>query len=488
MKVLLSGAIAALLMFSVNAQGKELVADSGFAARSLKNCNTDLRYLNQVIGWQVKWPRQWQGVVSSGVESADDAFNTWSKAPVAIEQAVEKLKLGISSKQMAPRAVVLRVQQQVRDLTSTLTDKNSKYSFNNLDNEKAIKWNSLVRNSIAPAVLAFDSFLEKEYLPASSSNPSLTQIKGGEECFYEAVFSWTTLKLSQNEIEEVGKRLLKASRLQLLATGKQGDTVKSILQQLREQTGSIQTNAKQLITISEQALMRADDQMLVSFSKKANAEFQVTEMPKYMQDSAPAGYYGKAQGKSPARYIINSSRPNERRLMAEVIAFHEGVPGHHLWSTYPRAKPSSGYNSGILEGWALYAEYLADEMGLYSSTFDRQGMITKHLWTSTRLIVEPGLHLRGWSREDAIEFMLENTVMSRTEIEIEVDRYIAMPGQSLSYMLGADLILSERKRAKDILGKSFELAAFHDVILAAGVRTLPKVREDIRAWVRKTKG
>lgn len=208
-------------------------------------------------------------------------------------------------------------------------------------------------------------------------------------------------------------------------------------------------------------------------------------MPKYLQASAPAGYYVRAQGNTPARYIINSSRPNERRLMAEVIAFHEGVPGHHLWSTYPRKKASTGYNSGILEGWALYSEYLADEMELYSSTYDRQGMITKHLWAASRLIVEPGLHLRGWSREDAIRFMMENTVMSRTEVEIEVDRYIAMPGQSLSYILGADLILSERKSARNIMGNLFDISEFHDVILEPGVRSLPQVREDIRAWVQQ---
>jgi uncharacterized protein (DUF885 family) len=173
--------------------------------------------------------------------------------------------------------------------------------------------------------------------------------------------------------------------------------------------------------------------------------------------------------------------------MAEVIAFHEGIPGHLHWSSNHKKEPSSGYNSGILEGWALYSEYLADEMDLYSTTYDLQGMITKHLWAASRLIVEPGLHLLGWSRENAIHFMIENTVMSRTEIEIEVDRYIAMPGQSLSYILGADLILSERKRARDILGNVFDISEFHDVILESGVRPLPQVRKDIRAWVQVTK-
>jgi uncharacterized protein (DUF885 family) len=287
-----------------------------------------------------------------------------------------------------------------------------------------------------------------------------------------------------NEIEEIGSRFLKESRAQLLATGKKGETIKNILTVLRTKTENNHTTAKELIAISEMALVRAHDKTSLSFSKRTTKEIVVHEMPKYMQASAPAGYYGRAKGNMPARYIINPSRPNERRLMAEVIAFHEGMPGHHLWSTYPRKNPSTGYNSGILEGWALYSEYLADEMDLYSSTYDRQGMITKHLWAASRLIVEPGLHLRGWSREDAIRFMMENTVMSRTEVEIEVDRYIAMPGQSLSYILGADLILSERNNARNIMGSLFDISEFHDVILGPGVRTLPQVREDIRTWVQ----
>lgn len=169
--------------------------------------------------------------------------------------------------------------------------------------------------------------------------------------------------------------------------------------------------------------------------------------------------------------------------MAEVIAFHETIPGHHLFYTYPQQPAGSHTNAGIIEGWAIYAEYLADEMGLFSSTLDRQGMIAKHLWAASRLLVEPGLHLHHWSREQAIQFMLDNTLLSRMEIEIEVDRYIAMPGQSLSYMLGANLIMDERERAHAALGKKFDIAAFHHVILAPGGRPLPVVRADIRRWV-----
>ncbi|MFT7561134.1 MAG: hypothetical protein ACI93R_003059 [Flavobacteriales bacterium] len=153
---------------------------------------------------------------------------------------------------------------------------------------------------------------------------------------------------------------------------------------------------------------------------------------------------------------------------------------------YPRgtlASDAQSGTSGLSEGWAIYAEYLADEMGLYSSTLDRQGMMAKHLWAASRLIVEPGLHLRGWSREQAIAFMMKNTVMSRTEIELEVDRYIAMPGQSLSYILGSDLIMFERKRAREIMGSRFDIKEFHNVVFGSGLRSLHEVRADIRNWV-----
>ena len=484
MKKSLITCIITLIAFCANAQNPPLVADSGFARQALENCKTDLRYLNQVIGWQVKWPRQWQSVIAAEPETVEEATRMWSQVPAALKLATATLRSGISSEETAPRAVVIRVQQQVRDLLSDLTKVNSKYTFKSIENLHAKEWNALVREDIVLALVNFEEFLHKEYLPIIRLSPGLSELKGGNKCFTDAVTWWTTLNPSVSEIEQIGKRFIRESRAQLLATGKQGDTVESLLQDLRSKVNDNRTSANELLTISEVALSRAHDKTLLSFSKRAEKKIIVEEMPKYLQASAPAGYYGRAQGNTPARYIINPSRPNERRLMAEVIAFHEGVPGHHLWSVYPRKKPSTGYNSGILEGWALYAEYLADEMDLYSSTYDRQGMITKHLWAASRLIVEPGLHFRGWSREDAILFMMENTVMSRTEIEIEVDRYIAMPGQSLSYILGADLILSERKSAQDTMGTLFELSAFHDVILESGVRTLPEVRDDIRAWVK----
>ena len=461
----------------------KLVADSGFAAPALAKCNTDLRYLNQVVGWQVAWPRRWQGVVARGAPAAATGIQEWIVAPKAIAASIDQLRLGISRNQTAPRPVVIRVHQQVRDLLVMLKQSHSKYLFTDTSNSAANEWNNLVQHEVVPAVSSFEQFLRREYLPASQQSPGLYMLKGGAECFANAIAWWTSLSPELKDVDRIGWLYLNDSMAELLATGQLSDTAEGMLAQLREKMANDQTTTHELIAVSKSALVRAEESLPHVFSQKVLQPIVVEEMPGYMQGSAPAGYYGGAEGNTPARYIINTSRPNERRLMAEVIAFHEGIPGHHLWNAYPRGKPVEFNNSGLSEGWAIYAEYLADEMGLYGSILDRQGMIAKHLWAASRLIVEPGLHLNGWSREKAIRFMLNNTVMSRTEIEIEVDRYTSMPGQSLSYILGANFILTERRRAQKILGSRFKLAEFHDVILLGGGRPLPQVRDDIGAWL-----
>jgi uncharacterized protein (DUF885 family) len=475
-----------LLMSCASVQAPPLVANSGRAASALEHCQTDLRYLNQVLGWQGEWPSQWQAVVKAGSGQADQAIVRWSEASLALTSATDKLRMGISRHDTAPRIVALRVHQQVQDLVNELSTSSSTYTFNNLEHKNASNWNSLIKNEITQAVSAFEVFLHDEYLPATHEAPGLASVKGGAQCYSNAVEWWTGLKLAPDEIEKIGWRVLNDTRAEMAATGINGETLNDTLQRLRTSYKDNETSAEELIEVSEAALERAQNRTLTAFLKQASKGILIKKLPLQMQASFPAGRYVKSPDNEPASYVINPSRPNERRLMAEVIAFHEGIPGHHLWAAYPRETPADTYKSGVhglLEGWAIYSEYVADEMGLFSSKFDRQGMIAKHLWAASRLIVEPGLHLRGWSREKAITFMLDNTVLSRTEIEIEVDRYIAMPGQSLTYILGSDLIMSERERARKIMGNAFDIREFHDVVLRAGSRPLPKVRDDIRAWV-----
>ena len=488
MRVILIVALAVLL--NACAHQQPLIADSGFAAPALEKCHTDLRYLNQVSGWQVEWPLRWQAIINAQSGITHESIAYWSAVPRALESTISKLRSGIVQEETAPRFVALRVHQQVSELADELKSSHSRFLINGTQRKGAKQWNALLGNKLRVAIAEFEVFLRKEYLPNTRTVPGLSNIKEGSQCFANAITWWTGLNLKQEDIESIGNRMLKETKAALAVTGEDAESVDDILIRLRLSAKNNHTTEQSLIAISESALVRAQQKTLSVFSKQASDGLLVKAMPLHIQAASPAGRYRGVSENSPAMYLINPSRANERRLMAEVIAFHEGVPGHHLWFSFPREAAAIDYESGLsgtVEGWAIYAEYLADEMGLFSSTLDRQGLITKHLWAASRLIVEPGLHLRGWSRERAVNFMLENTVMSRTEIEIEVDRYIAMPGQSLSYMLGADLLLSERARARAQLGAAFDLIEFHDIVLKTGTRPLKKIQEDIRNWLSYTK-
>lgn len=466
---------------------KALVADSGYARSALQNCKTDLRYLNQVLGWQARWPSQWQAIANADPAEAEKSLQYWASAPHAIRSNIEELLLGIQTQQTAPQAVVLRIHQQLTSLKDELAAENSKYLFTQSKHPQAIAWNVFINKEMFPAIKQFTEFIQQQYLPNTSEAPALFDKSGNKKCFAQAATWWTSLVLPSETIEQIGWRYLNQTRAELSRSSDSDESLEQLFDKLRNINTHNKTSSAELITLSTKALHRAKQKIDTVFLHNSTQALTVVELPQHLQAAFPAGHYTASRDKTTAaRYVINPSRPDDRRLMAEVIAFHEGVPGHHLWASYPRdgaSIPSGPGHSGLAEGWAIYSEYVADELGLYSSNYDRQGMMAKHLWAASRLIVEPGLQLHGWSRQRAIDFMKQNTLMSATEIELEVDRYIAMPGQSLSYILGANIILSERERARQILGRQFDIKQFHHVVLEPGLRSLAEVQADIRKWV-----
>src|SRR5690606_19909807 len=209
---------------------------------------------------------------------------------------------------------------------------------------------------------------------------------------------------------------------------------------------------------------------------------EVAEIPDFLAADAPYAYYcpPAVDRSRPGTYLINTPDPEgASRTEAESIAFHEAIPGHHLQiaisqelDDLPEFQRHDG-STAYVEGWALYAERLADEMGLYSGPLDRLGMLTADSWRSARLVVDTGLHALGWSRQQAIDYFTEHTPVPLEQIAPEVDRYLAIPGQALSYKVGQLEIQRVRARAEAELGDRFDLAAFHDVVLGSGAVTLP---------------
>jgi uncharacterized protein (DUF885 family) len=455
-------------------------AGAGFGAAGIRNCRTDLLYLNQLFGWQVGWQREWEPLAGAPDAAVREAVARWRTAPAALradEAALAETARGGPG--AAPRVIVERVLAEVDDLASALR-RGAPPLRPGVDPALRREWEALFAAEIAPAVERYRDFLRDRYLPIAGASAGLSGTADGPRCFRQAVRTFTSLDLPAEEIERIGRRLLRETEAELarLYGAGVGD-VRRVLATLRD-TREEGFGHERLMTLSRGAIARATAAMPRMFSGRATQPVAVEALPAPMEASAAAGFYRSAGGGRPAAYVINLSRPGERRLMAEVIAFHETLPGHHARAAL--GLPAGDFNSGFAEGWGIYAEYLADEMGLYSSRLDRAGMMAKHLWAASRLVVEPGLHLHGWTRERAVAFMRAHTALTDAEIAVEVDRYIATPGQSLSYMLGYDRIANARRYAERVLGRRFDLRRFHDIVLGPGSRPLDRMHADVVRW------
>ena len=476
----LAAAAFLLLAGTAAASAEPVEAGAGLGAAGLAGCRSDLLYLNQLFGWQMSWQRQWAPLRNAPDPALREAIAFWRGAPAALRRDEEALERTIRTRTgAAPRIVVERVLAELDDLVSTLRAGAPPLRAG-ADPALRNAWSALFADEIAPEVARYRDLLRDRYLAVASPAAGLSDTPGGPDCFRRAVRYFTTVDRPPQAFERLGARLLGESEAALARLyGIDRRRLPRLLARLRA-TSEPGFTPERLIALSSAAIARATAAMPRMFSRPVVHPVVVEPLPAAMEASASAGFYRPAEGDRPAAYVINLSRPQDRRLMAEVIAFHEALPGHH--SQAGLELPVGAFNSGFAEGWAIYAEYLADEMGLYSGRLDRAGMMAKHLWAASRLIVEPGLHLHGWTRERAMAFMRRHTALTDAEIAVEVDRYIATPGQSLSYMLGYERIASARHYAERRLGREFDLRRFHDVVIGRGGRSLDRVYADVVRW------
>ena len=249
---------------------------------------------------------------------------------------------------------------------------------------------------------------------------------------------------------------------------------------------------EQVEATARDALARASAAMPRFLGRLPRTSCEVKRIEPHEEKDAPIAYYRQpaVDGSRPGAYYVNTYHPETRpRFESESLAFHEAVPGHHVqialaqeMSYVPAFRKHLGVTA-FVEGWGLYAERLADELNLYSSPLTRMGRLSMEAWRAARLVVDTGIHALGWSRADAVRFLLENTTMAANNIENEVDRYIGWPGQALAYKLGELEILRLRTKAQHALRARFDLGRFHDVVLGNGAVSLPALSREIDRWL-----
>jgi uncharacterized protein (DUF885 family) len=353
---------------------------------------------------------------------------------------------------------------------------------------------AVVEDEINPAIRRYCDFLRNEYLPAARDSITATDTPGGEACYAATVRFHTSLALSPEEIHETGLREMERLHEEMRVIGGRSFGINEptkLLQHVRTAPAHRFSSEQEILAYARAAVERGRAAAPEVFGIIPEAEVVVVPYPAYLKLTG-AGLYtsGSPDGSLPARYEIGTYDPkNLGRAGVEAIAFHETYPGHHLQRAValeqPGLHPALRYLwiSGTGEGWAVYTERLADEMGLYSSDVSRVGQLLHEVHLAARLVVDPGMHALGWTRQQAIDYLLENTTLSEGEVIYEIDRYIAFPAQAVSYMVGSLEIQRLRRLAEERLGDRFDIRSFHDAVIEDGTVTLEMLRRKIEDWI-----
>ncbi|HET9614686.1 MAG TPA: DUF885 domain-containing protein [Candidatus Limnocylindrales bacterium] len=361
---------------------------------------------------------------------------------------------------------------------------------------------SSVERDIRPAFARYRAFLVDELAPVARSDdqPGMLGVPGGADGYARVVRAHTTLELSPDEIHRIGLAETDRIDAEFADLGREmfgtGDR-RAVIARLRSDPDLHFRTGAEVRAVAEATLARANAAIPKWFGRLPRADCVVVEIPEHEARHSTIAYYREpaADGSRPGSYYVNTTEPATRpRYEAEVLGFHEAVPGHHLQiaiaqelADLPAFRRYAG-PTAFIEGWGLYTERLSAEMGLYSGPLDRFGVISFDAWRASRLVVDTGLHALGWSRDAAIAFMLDHTALAENNIVNEVDRYLALPGQALAYKLGQLEIRRLREDARAALGDRFDIRAFHDVVLgqgAVGLGTLASIVDD---WLRASDG
>ncbi len=356
----------------------------------------------------------------------------------------------------------------------------------------------LVEKSVRPALVRYHAYLEKNVLPSArgADAEGLGGLPQGQACYEAQIRRYTTVEKTADQIHQTGVAELDRINAEMAALGKKLFRARSFaatVKKLRTDRSLYFSDAESIVKKAETALGAARAKIPEFFGVLPKADCVVLPTPDYEAPTSTIAYYRQPNpdGSKPGEYFVNTYKPETRpRFEAEVLAFHESIPGHHLQiaisqelSAMPAFRKHAGMTA-FVEGWGLYTERLADEMGLYTGDLDRLGMLSFEAWRAARLVVDTGLHAKGWTRARAQKLMLDRTALTEINVKNEVDRYIVWPGQALAYKTGQLEIFRLRAWAKKELGEKFRLRDFHDVVLGRGAVSLPVLELQVKDWVR----
>ena len=469
------------------------------------SCGLDDWTVDPLGGPQVEFMNveSYQPVRTSAEAAA--MVNRWAAMGPFLDAHVANLSSGLGSGKVSVKVGVEKVVDEIQDL---LGKPDAEWPLLRPLGEPHEGWSkdesnrfregltSAVKTSVRPAFARYLEFLRAQVLPRArpQEKPGILHVEGGLEAYQQLIRVHTSLDLTPQELHQTGLNEVAKINGEMEELGEKVFGTRDrrlILQKLRGDSSLYFSSRDEVAETAEKALERARAAIPKWFGRLPKTGCEVVRMAEHEEKHSTIAYYRPpaADGSRSGRYYVNTSEPQTRpRYEAEALAYHESIPGHHLQIAIAQELqgiPEFRKNSGVtafIEGWGLYSERLSDEMGLYSSDLDRVGVLSYDSWRACRLVVDTGMHALGWSRTQAIDYMIENSALAKNNIVNEVDRYIAWPGQALAYKTGQLEMLKLRRRAERKMESRFEVRAFHDALLGDGAVPLQTLREILEAY------
>lgn len=476
------------------------------------------RYEDRVEGYRFHWfllpLNQREGIQTSDdladalrfetLKDYEDWIARMRAFPVLMDQTIAVMRQGIRERMVHPKVIMQRIPAQIDKQLVTDPAQSPFYkpflhfsrNISAADQQRLqAEARQAVQQQVVPAFQKFKQFFVSEYLPACYDQVGAWQLPHGGELYAYFVRHFTTTNQTPEEIHQRGlsevARINSEMEKVMQQTGFKGSR-QEFFKFLRTDPQFFYKDPNDLFEAYKAIAKTVDPNLVKVFRTLPRQPYGVEAIPSTFAPDTTTAYYrqGAQDGSRAGTYFVNLYKPDTRpkwEMMA--LTLHESVPGHHLqiaraqeMGEMPMFRRHAGYTA-FVEGWGLYAESLGDDMGLYSDPYSKFGQLTYEMWRAVRLVVDTGIHVKHWTREQAIQYFMDNAPKQELDITNEIDRYIAWPGQSLAYKTGELKIKELRDRARKELGDKFDIKEFHDVVLGSGSLPLDILERNVNGWI-----
>ena len=460
--------------------------------------------VDQMGGLQINFPNLVDITPFRNRGDFDNYLARLSLFPEYVDQIIALMREGLKENITPPKIVLQKVPDQI-SVQYQFDVKNSPFyepfekNIVSLQDSIRAHYQELAVLNIKDHVFTsyrklFDFFVE-EYLPRTRENISATSLPNGDKFYAFKVKYYTTTNKTPSEIHSIGLREVARIRSEMEKVIKDSGFIgsfKEFIAYLRTNPDFYYDSAEELLDGYRAICKKADPELTKLFGTLPRLSYGVKPIPDFQAPASPTAYYysGSLKAGRPGYFWANTYKLDTRpKYEMEALSLHEAVPGHHLQISIsqeledvPEFRKHGGFTA-FSEGWGLYSEKLGEEMGFYKDPYSKFGQLTYEMWRACRLVVDTGMHAFGWSRERAIKFLADNTAKAENDIFVEIDRYIAWPGQALAYKIGELRIIELRSLAEEKLGENFDIREFHDTVLGSGAVPLDILEEHVKEYI-----